>query len=109
MQYRTDFITEGRGGLAYYTEDEKSLSFDWDITSVGFEIYVPSPSEWDEFCEQSDFSQCRGRREEILQRLAEEIRKKKAKTAKVTIDDHGISFSFERDWLHSLLSRILGG
>ena len=89
-------------------EDGSTLPFDWDITSDGFEVYLPRSAEWNEFCKQNNAMQCIGRREEIVKRLTEEVRRKKAKTAKITIDDMGISFSFEGDWLHSLVSRILG-
>jgi len=108
LKYKVNIVREGRGGWANYTEDGMTLPFDWDITSDGFEIYVPRDDEWDNFCTQNNATQCTSRRKEILERLAEEVRKKKAKNAKVTIDDMGISFSFKGDWLHSLVNRILG-
>lgn len=101
-------MREGRGGWVYYREDGTTLPFDWDITSDGFEVYLPPSAEWNEFCKENNATQCIGRRQQIVERLAEEVRKKKAKKAKVTIDDLGIGFSFEGDWLHSLISRILG-
>jgi aspartokinase-like uncharacterized kinase len=108
VKYDVNIIREGRGGWIFYREEDNSLPFDWDITSDGFEVYVPPPSEWDDFCKRNSATQCIGRRQQILERLAEEVRKKKAKKAKVTIDDMGIHFSFEGDWLHSLVNRILG-
>jgi hypothetical protein len=36
------------------------------------------------------------------------VRRQRAKKAKMTIDDRGIAFSYEGDWLHSLVSRVLG-
>ena len=107
MPYEVDFMREGRGGWAYYREDGITLPFDWDITADGFEVYLPPSTEWDEFCKEHKATECIGRRKEILERLAEEIRRKKAKKAKVTIYDQGMSFSFKGDWLHSLISRIL--
>lgn len=106
--YKVEMVREGRGGWVYYCEDDATLSLDWDITSDGFEVYLPPAAEWDDFCKQNNVTQFIGRRQEIVERLAEEIRRKKAKQARVTIDDMGISFSFEGDWLHSLVSRILG-
>lgn len=108
MSYEVKIVREGRGGWVYYREHEVTLPFDWDITSDGFEVYLPPSAEWDEFCERNNATHCKGRRQQIVERLAEEVRRKKAQKARVTIDDMGISFSFEGDWLHSLVSRILG-
>jgi len=108
VNYKVRFVRSGRGGWVYYDEDETTLPFDWDITSDGFEVYLPTSNEWDDFCKQNHATHCIGRRQEIVERLAEEVRRKKARTAKVSIDDQGICFSFEGDWLHSLLRRILG-
>jgi hypothetical protein len=108
MKYEVDIVREGRGGSVYYREDSWTLPFNWDITVDGFEVYVPRPDKWDEFCRRNNAPQGRNRRQEILERVAEEVRRKRAKKAKVTIDDMSIIFSFEGDWLHSLLRRILG-
>lgn len=83
MSYEVDFVKEGRGGWAYYREEEATLPFDWDITSDGFEVYLPPSAEWDEFCQKHQATQCIGRRQQIIERLAEEIRRKKAKKAKI--------------------------
>ena len=45
---------------------------------------------------------------EIVQRLAQEVDRKRGRRAKVSIDDTGISYSFEGKWFHSLLMKILG-
>ena len=66
-----------------------------------------TPNQWNEFCEQNSAINCRDRRQEILERIAEESAKR-AKKAEVTIDDQGINFSLKGDWLHSLVSWILG-
>jgi hypothetical protein len=108
VDYDVKFVREGRGGWVYYREGEVTLPFVWDITGDGFEVCLNPQAEWDEFCKQNNAPQCQGRREEIVKRIAEEVRKKRGKKAKMTIDEMGISFSFEGDWLHSLISRILG-
>lgn len=108
MNYEVKIRREGRGGWVYFLENGKSLPFDWDITTVGFDIYVPTPGEWDAFCEEHGAGEAKGRRQEILQKVAEEVRRKEAKKAKVTTDDTGISFSFEGDRLYRLVSKILG-
>ncbi|MEN3329808.1 MAG: hypothetical protein V7638_4615 [Acidobacteriota bacterium] len=108
MQYKIKIVRDGRGGWVYYREDGKELPFDWDITSDGFEVYLPPSDEWEAFCKQHDAVEFITRRREIVERLAEEVRRQRAKKAKMTIDDRGIAFSYEGDWLHSLVSRVLG-
>lgn len=108
MNYEVRIVKDGRGGWVYYLEDKAMLPFDWDTTSDGFEVYLPPSNEWDDFCKKNNATNCIGRRQQIIERLAEEVRRKKAKKATVSIDDQGICFSFEGDWLHSLVSRILG-
>jgi hypothetical protein len=108
MNYEVRIVRRARGGWVYYVEDKTTLPFDWDTTSDGFEVYLPPSNEWDDFCKQNNATHCISRRQQIIQRLAEEVRRKKAKKAKVSIDDQGIRFSFEGDWLHSLVRWILG-
>jgi len=109
MTYDVKMVREGRGGWVYYREDGQTLPFDWDITGVGFEIYTPRPVEWEEFCKQNNAMNCVGRRQEIVERIVEKIRRRWGnKNAEVVVDEMGISFSFENDWLHSLISRLLG-
>lgn len=103
MSYQVEITQTGRGGWSYYIEDGKTLSFDWDFSIGSVEIYVPTPEEWDAFCEKRDAGWAKGRRLEILVRLAEEIRKQKAKSAKVSIEDHWIILSFTNAWIPSFL------
>lgn len=106
--YEVTVKSEGRGGWAYYVEDGYKLPFDWDVTPVGFDVYLPTPEEWFSFCDKHGAVGAKGRRPEIVQRLAEGVRQKRAKSAKVSIDDSGISYSFKGGWLYSLLNKILG-
>jgi hypothetical protein len=108
VNYEVKVAREGRGGTVYYREGGQTLPFYWDITVDGFEVYVPTPDEWDEFCRKNNADQCKNRRQEILERVAEEVRRKRAKSAVVTMDGMGIHYSFEGNWLYSLLRRILG-
>ena len=108
MNYEITHTQEDRDGYVYYMEDGVKLPFYWEFMVGGFDIYVPTPEKWDSFCEQHDASRAKGRRQEILQRVAEETHKKKAKGAKVSIDDTGISFSFEGSLINRLLHKILG-
>ena len=108
MSYDVKIVREGRGGWVYYREDGKTLPFDWDITSDGFEVYLPRSAEWEDFCIQNNATQFSGSRQEIVTRITEEVRRKRAKKAKITTDDMGISFSFKGDWLHTFMNWILG-
>lgn len=108
MSYKVERTQEGCGGWVYYIEDGVKLPFDWEYSATGFDIYAPSPQEWDTFCARHGAQTAFGRRQEVLQRVAEEVRRKKAKTAKVVIDDAGISFSFKGDPVYTLLRKILG-
>ena len=108
MEYEVDFKTTGRGGWVYYHEDGVTLPFDWDVTPVGFDIYLPVPSEWDAFLNEHNANRLKGRRQVIVERIAKQVNEQKAQTARVAIDDSGISFSFERNWFHNLMRRVLG-
>jgi hypothetical protein len=108
MDYEVKYTREGRSGDVFYIEDGLKLPFEWDITTVGFDIYVPMPNEWDAFCENHGAYWAKGRRQEILQRIADEMRRQRAKGAKISIDDTGISFSLEGSLVYRLLSKILG-
>ena len=108
MAHEVKMVREGRGGWVYYREGVHTLRFEWDVTSIGFEIYTRPPDAWAEFCTSHQAPECIDRREEILARVVEAISRKQGKNAEVTRDDRGISFSFEHNWLHRFLNRILG-
>ena len=107
MNYEVEIVREGRGGWVYYREDGLTLPFDWDITADGFEVYLTPSAEWPQFCEKNKAPQCLERRSEIVTRIADEVYRKKAKKAKVEIDDNGIVYTHQ-GWLHSFVSWILG-
>lgn len=107
VNYEVKVVRDGRGGWVYYRENDATLPFDWDITSDGFEVYLPPPAQWEVFCNQHNATQCIGERALIVKRLVEEVQRKQAKKSKVTIDEMGISFSFTGDRLHSLASWLL--
>jgi hypothetical protein len=48
MNYEVRIVRAGRGGWVYYDEDKATLSFEWDTTSDGFEVYLPPSNEWDD-------------------------------------------------------------
>ena len=92
----------------YYREDQMVLPFFWQTTTVGFDIYLPSPAEWSAFCDEHEAVTAKQRRDEIVDRLAKEVQRKQAGRAKVSIDDTGISFSYEGSWVRAVLEKVLG-
>jgi len=94
MDYEVEINQTGRGGTINYIEEEKSLPFDWEFSMVGADIFVPTSSEWDSYCEKHLADWAKGRRQEILERLSQEVRKQKVQSAKIKIEDHWIQFTF---------------
>lgn len=107
MSFEVEITQQGRGGTYYYVEHDAKLPFEWDFSSIGVVIYVPTPEAWDGFCQSHDAIWALGRRQEILQRVAEEVRRRKAKSAKITIEDHWIKLSFKDAWIFRLLKALL--
>ena len=108
MSYRVKFKSEGPAGTVYYSDDDVTLPFYWETTTVGFDVYLPSSAKWEAFCEEHHAENCKNRRAEIVMRLAQEVARKEARRARMTVDDTGISFSYEGNWFRSLLRKILG-
>src|SRR2546423_894642 len=108
MSFEIKIRKTGRAGWMDYIEEGRSLHFRWDLNTEGAEVYVPTPYEWDVFCEKSAADWARGRRQEILERLAQEYCRQRAKKAKWRIADHWILISFENYRIHSLLKKLLG-
>ena len=94
MNYKVEIDQTGRGGGIRYTEDEQALSLDWEFASDGVDVFVPTPEQWDAYWQNRDAAWAAGRRQEILERVAEEVRKQKATSSKVTIEDNWIHFGF---------------
>jgi hypothetical protein len=106
VKYEVEITQEGRGGTYYYIEQAAKLPFDWDFSSQGVSIVAPTPDEWDSYCSKYDADWAKGRRQEILQTLAEEVRRRKAKSATITIEDHWVNLSFKDSWVFSLLKSL---
>ena len=106
MSYKVEITYEGRCGWYHYIEDGKRLSFDWEFSTVGITIFVPTPEEWDAYCEEHRAAWAKGRRQEILQRLAEEVRRRKVKSAKIKIEDQWVELIFEDAWIVTLLKKL---
>jgi hypothetical protein len=108
MTHAIKFTSEGPAGMVYYSEQDFTLPFYWERGTVGFDVYLRTSEEWLAFCDEHNAEGAKGRRDEIVARLAHEIRRQEARGAKVSIDNRGITFSYEGDWLHRILGKILG-
>ncbi|MBV9468503.1 MAG: hypothetical protein JOZ57_04610, partial [Abitibacteriaceae bacterium] len=75
-------------------EAGQRLNFDWEFSTVGADIMVPAPEQWDAYWEQSGAAWAKGRRQEILERVAEATRQQKAQNAAITIEDRWIVLKF---------------
>lgn len=108
MTHAIKFKSEGPAGMVYYSEQDFTLPFYWERGTVGFDVYLPTSAEWLAFCDEHNAEGAKGRRDEIVARLAKGIVRQEAYCAKVSIDDSGITFSYESDWLHRIMGKILG-
>jgi hypothetical protein len=94
MNYKVEIDQSGRGGRVSYIENERALNLDWEFAINGVDLFVPTPEQWDAYWQSRDADWARGRRQEILERVADEVRKQKAAGAAVTFEDNWIHFGF---------------
>jgi hypothetical protein len=94
MNYRVEISQFGRGGSINYTENEQALRLDWEFATDGAYIFVPTPEQWDGYWRSNDIEWAAGRRQEILERVAEAVRREKAQSSNVTLEDNSIHFKF---------------
>jgi hypothetical protein len=74
--YRVEEKQEGRSGHAYYIEQGR-LPFFYEILGIkGRGLDIPSPEQWDAYCEKHEAEWAKGRRDEILERVAQALLKK---------------------------------
>ena len=93
--------------MVYYSEQDFTLPFYWERGTVGFDVYLPTSEQWFLFCDEHNAEGAKGRRDEIVARLANGIARQEAKCAKVTIDGSGITFSYEGHLLHRIMGKIM--
>jgi len=94
MSHKVEIEQTGRGGRVKYLEHGGELSFDWEFATGGADIFVPAPQQWDTFCRGQGAAWAEGKRQEILERVAEEVRSQKARNSSVSIEDNWIHFAF---------------
>ena len=102
--YQIEEKAEGRAGWVFYVEQGR-LPLPYEILGVpGRGVEVPPAEEWDEYCEKHGSSWAKGRRDEIVQRVAKGLLKKWYGSGSYEV--------VEGRWLNiypgpSLLSRLL--
>ena len=94
MNYEVDISQSGRGGSINYTENEQALRLDWEFATDGAYVFVPTPEQWDAYWRSNNIQWAAGRRQEILERVAEAVRQQKAQSSQVTIEADSIHFKF---------------
>ena len=106
--YEVEIIQNGPGGQLLYAEGGRVLAFNWEFCAEGAAISVPPPQEWDRCCEKDKSGWAIGRRMEILERIAQEMRRRKAKTAVISYENEWVILSFEDHWIFTPLKKFLG-
>jgi hypothetical protein len=99
--YKVEVQQEGRSGRIVYKESGESLSFFWEYIVDGLGVSIPTAEGWDAYCQKDGADWARGRREEILQNVAQAL-VKRYKKGSFEVTDH---------WLNihqgpSLISRL---
>jgi len=94
MDFSVEVESSGRAGNIIYTENGQSLKPGWELTMNGTQICAPTTSMWDDFCEREKAEWAKGRRREILERVAEETRRQKCPSARAEIDEYGVELIF---------------
>jgi hypothetical protein len=74
--YKIEDELHSRGGWVFYIEQGR-LPFSWEILGVkGRGVDIPTPEAWNDYCEKHSANWAKGRRQEIVQRVAEGLLKK---------------------------------
>src|SRR6267378_7717435 len=88
--YKVEVQQEGRSGRIVYLEGGESLSFFWEYTIDGVGVAIPITDDWSAYCERAGAYWARGRREEILQNLAQAL-VKRYKKGTFELTDHWLN------------------
>lgn len=86
--FTVDITTEGRSGHVHYAEGPlRTCSFYWEFGGgdVVASINVPSPFNWD-----AEIPWAASRRDEVLQRIAQEVQQKQCPSCEARISDNWI-------------------
>jgi hypothetical protein len=94
MDYKVEIESGGRGGNVFYVEGWQRLPLWWEYISNGVAIDAPSSEEWDTYCDEYSAECAKGRRTEILERVAIEAQRQQVPSATFIINDQGIEIEF---------------
>jgi hypothetical protein len=92
-EFTVTIVDQGRAGTVTYCEGAMTLALWWEFMTDGAWIWAPSPAQWDEYW-KAKAPGAIGRRDEILARVAAETKRQRASSARISIDDDGISLRF---------------
>ncbi len=93
--FQVEITQAGRGGTITYREGRgRRLAFGWEFSTVGVDIFIPTPEQWEALAGRPRKGWLRGRRQEILARVVEDILRQKAPNAAVKIEDSWIELRF---------------
>ena len=92
INYRIEEKQEGRAGWVFYLEQSR-LPFPWELLGAGggISITVPMAEAWNRYCEEHEADWAKGRREEILQRVAQSMLKQRYGIGYFTIEEQWVS------------------
>ena len=94
MSYEIKISQMGRGGTVFYVEDENELPFDWEFSTTGATIFVPTPENWNAFCESRGMEAAKDRRLEILETTGREICRRQTLNGTFQIEDNWLEILF---------------
>ncbi len=92
--YQVRIEDHGRAGNVEYIERGSMLKFWWEFTMTGAAIWIPTAQEWANFCQEQRAVWAIDRRQEIVERIAEQVKEKRASSAKIKITDQWIELEF---------------
>ncbi len=94
MNYEVKITQSGRGGTIYFLETGKELPFGWELAIDGALLFFSSLPDWENFFGAIDLPQAQNRRDEIVERVCEEVVRQQTSGGKYAIEDDYISISF---------------
>jgi hypothetical protein len=88
MHSRVEVVSHGRSGVVHYREGANAHAFEWELGGgdVILSIYVPGPAEWD-----ARLPWAAGRRAEVLQHLAQVVRRQQFPAGRAEIGERWIT------------------
>ena len=79
----------GRAGYVGYAEPPGRLRFDWEMLAGGIGVRLPTADAWDDECARQGCAWARGRRDEIVPRIAAEVQRLSAPGSRLVMASDG--------------------